>query len=853
MAAPVGFESQRRTKRRTQRDGHLRATIGLVVVALVASWMLVQLGLLGAADSGLRSLYYAIRGDRQDPHSVIFVAIDESTASAWGPPPWKWERYDEMVSAIDKGKPKVIAFLEPGPRLLPGPIPESLHSLRKRIESGHLIIPPVEAGYGQPRLAMESNTPVEAVLLGGERDISGPSVTLNVIRNANLDPTNRLTDGRLWTNFFGGPASLPTVPAHRIATHEIPASTFTDRIVIVGLRGERFAPIVPTPVGAMSPSEIHAHALLGLANGVAWPVLPGGAGTIWGVLLALVGALAVHRLRTGAAIALTAAFIVATVWLDYQLFSRGIARLGAGFPVAACLIACAGTWLNERSRAHRELGELTRWIAQRIAEQSRKRRGKTTDEDFWERFAEAARIYLEFDSTIFGELKPGAWHLHFRTFVGTAPDDILERRRDIRRDPYKRSYLSHKPMWTNRQFMEPAKRVQSLMVPLVAFNRAFGFWVINFPLGAEVGPTQMQFVEQLADQIALAIERRRLEDLVKGGLSQQSLPADGQLVAHVKDMREAALSLMQEQQGLSTLFDRLPVGVLVATLWGEIQFANESMKRFMRQFSTLVDREPQRLSLSPLLAELTGGSEIVVNEMLRELVAEGVPVRLSGQSKSTMGPAIDYEITISRLGGAERSEDDEGMRLLSDFVVTVTEREHRRADVTDWSMRLRGEDIPVGNLIDLRVLLRQTITELQAEGTRKQLRPVMLELPDDLPAIRLSDDFKAAFKNLLREATLATGDEPLRIVVTTERKEMVLHIIDSQSVLPRQELAVVEDTGGDHTADLDGFPEHIRALITAKRAIEGGNGRLSVSSDLASGTVVDIRLPRRRKPRGGPA
>ena len=852
MAAPAGFESQRRTRRRTRRDGHLRATIGIVLVALLASWTMVQLGLVGATDAGLRSLFYAIRGDRQDPHAVIFVAIDESTASAWGPPPWKWERYDEMVAAIDVGKPRLVAFLEPGPRLLPGPIPESLHSLRKRIETGRLIIPPVEAGYGQPRLAMDSGSPVEAVLLGGERDISGPSVTLNVIRKAHLDPGNRITDGQLWANYFGGPASLPTVPAHRIATQEIPASTFTDRIVVVGLRGERFAPIVPTPVGAMSPSEIHAHALLGLANGVAWPLFPGSAGMIWGVLLALVGGLTVHRLRTTPAIALTAGLVVVTVWIDYQLFSRGIARLGSGFAIAACIISCGGSWLNERSRAHRDLGELTRWIAQRIAEQSRKRRGQTTDEDFWERFAEAARIYLEFDSTIFGELKPGAWHLHFRTFVCTSPDDILERRRDIRRDPYKRSYLSHKPMWTNRQFMEPAKRVQSLMVPLVAFNRAFGFWVINFPLGAEVGPTQMQFVEQLADQIALAIERRRLEDLVKGGASHQTLPSDGQLVAHVKDMREAALSLMQEQQGLATLFDRLPVGVLVATLWGEIQFANESMKRFMRGFSTLVDRDPQRLSLSPLLAELTGGSVSVVNEMLRELVAEGVPVRLSGQSKPTMGAAIDYEITISRLGGAERSDDDEGMRLLSDFVVTVTEREQRRADVTDWSMRLRGAEIPIGNLVDLRVLLRQTIAELQAEGNHQKLRPVMLELPAELPAIRLGDDFPEAFKNLLREATLGAGDEPLRIVVATERKEMVLHIIDPQAVLPRQELAVVQESGGE-PGPLDSFPEHVRALVTAKRAIEDGKGRLSVSSDLAAGTVIDIRLPRRRKPRGGPA
>jgi len=181
--------------------------------------------------------------------------------------------------------------------------------------------------------------------------------------------------------------------------------------------------------------------------------------------------------------------------------------------------------------------------------------------------------------------------------------------------------------------------------------------------------------------------------------------------------------------------------------------------------------------------------------MLRELVSEGAPVRLTGQSKPPVGPAVDYEVTVSRLGNDNRNDDDDGIRFLSDFVVTVNEREQVRADVTDWALRLKGTQVPIGNLTDLRVLLRDTISALQHEDRIRQTRPVLLELPDKLPAIRVDDGFADALKDLLREATLAAGDEPLRIVVETERDQMTLHIIDPQAILPGREVAAVQDAG----------------------------------------------------------
>src|SRR5262245_62319455 len=107
----TGFESHRQVKRR-RLHGTLRHALLLAFAAGMLAWLLEVLGVTSAADANLRRLYYQIRGERTTAHDVVFVAMDETTVEAWGAPPWNWQRYSEMVSAIQAGKPRMIAFLE---------------------------------------------------------------------------------------------------------------------------------------------------------------------------------------------------------------------------------------------------------------------------------------------------------------------------------------------------------------------------------------------------------------------------------------------------------------------------------------------------------------------------------------------------------------------------------------------------------------------------------------------------------------------------------------------------------------------------------------------------------------------
>src|SRR5262245_59142113 len=89
----------------------------LVLGCAAATALLSATGILRAADSRLRSAYYTIRGAWTGQPDAVLVAIDRPTIATWGRPPWAFERHDDLVRAIKKDRPRLIAYLEPGPQI----------------------------------------------------------------------------------------------------------------------------------------------------------------------------------------------------------------------------------------------------------------------------------------------------------------------------------------------------------------------------------------------------------------------------------------------------------------------------------------------------------------------------------------------------------------------------------------------------------------------------------------------------------------------------------------------------------------------------------------------------------------
>lgn len=798
-------------------------------------WLLSLAGVTGAVDGNLRRVYYQVRGERDGGADVVFVAIDDTTVDSWGPPPWSWSEYASTISAILAGSPRLIAVLEPGPRVLPGTLaPEAVRQAAAR---GVLVMPPATPGFGQPQLVLDDRGAVEAVELGSDDTLAGPTATRRAIEAAGLTAP---PGTRLPVNYAGSASALPTLPAHRIATGEIPAHTFRDRIVIIGLRGERFAPAVPTPVGPMSPAEVHAHALLGLRHDAVWATPPAWLDPSLVFVLALLCVTLLPRMRVRGIVATLGGLAALTLAVDYLLFANATVMVGAAVPLAALVVAAAAVWIAERQRAQRELRDLARWIAQRLSLNAFGRATSESDEEFWYGFARSARIYIDYQSALVAPLPEGRWHVDILATIDTRPDEVYEMRRDVRREPYRDAYLLHRPVWARRRFMKD-ESVATLIVPLLAFDRLLGVWVLNFADQEAVGKRELDLVALMAEHISVAAERRYLQRLARPRMQAGGrVLVDGYLLDRVAEMRQSALSLVQEQQSLTSLFSLLPVGVMVATLWGEIQFTNDSMRRFLA--STGID-EPRRLTLIELLSTLTTTSRDAVLGVMRGLATERSFVRLEGEARGADGRAIGYEMVLARLGhggvAAPEAGEGGGVPSLSQLVLTIAERVDTSAAAADWRWPSEPQAV-----LDLRQVVRDAVAEIQAGGAETITRPLVVEAPTTVSKIA-GDGRKltGALRELLREqATSGPVDVAGRVSIEEDDRAIVIRVIDPATTLPRTDVAAI----GEGLEETHFAPASLaRRIAAASAAARETGGELEVESEIGSGTRITIRVPKR--------
>lgn len=649
---------------------------------LALLWIIDGAGFIEQGNSHLRYLYYRMHGTRVLPERVVLVAMDERTGEAWGAPPWSWERYEEMLSVILSGGAVAVALLEPGPRVLPAGEPKFSPALAEAASSGRLIMPPSAAGLDQPSLEMDNiHHGIEAIPLTNAD--GRPSITARLIRAAGLDTPMA---GQLPVHYLGGPDSLPTVPAHRIATGEIPSDTFQGRLVVIGMRSERFAPIVPTPIGPMSPAEVHAYALRGLAQDAVWRIVPRWAHWLLRLGIIVPCMLLLPRLGTKRSVVFLATIVIVCLATDYLLFNRGVLLVGAGGPLAAVGTAATLSWLEERRRIQWELTNLSRNTAKQLAFTISGGSGGTKSyDDLWERFARASRSYCRFESTMLGVLPEDSWHLRFELFWGGDSDQIEEMRRDIRREPYKSAYVSYRPVWSSRPFLKQDLALKSLLVPLTFFNRVLGLWVLNFPKDAQVDRDTLRLIEMLAEQISATMERQRMRKIFSVRSSQRG----GLLVRPIQEIRRTFHAFSQEQSNLSKLFDSLPVGVLVATVWGQVEYANAPMCRFLASFN--VDDVIQR-DLPDLLVLLTNASESDIHETVMHLINGKPSVTLSCHAPAELDSS--YQVTLSSLSQSALFDEGglatAGSSVLSHFVLTLTRQVSEEDQTVSQSVQARG-------------------------------------------------------------------------------------------------------------------------------------------------------------------
>src|SRR5687767_2635398 len=212
--------------------------IGAVLLLVVfAAWS----GIGDAGDRSLRQAFYDVRGDRDTNQDVILVAIDGPTVAALGAPPWKGTELSTIAGTIAAASPRALGVVDDPARI--GKLPQSV------------ISGPVGLVYG--------NGTVESVRVG---DATDPTATARIAAAARVSLESRVN--------FIGERGLPTVSAIDVSRGAIPKQTFSGRIVVIGITAQPHAGYVPTPVGALAPAQVQAHALATTADGAAWTEVP---------------------------------------------------------------------------------------------------------------------------------------------------------------------------------------------------------------------------------------------------------------------------------------------------------------------------------------------------------------------------------------------------------------------------------------------------------------------------------------------------------------------------------------------------------------------------------------------------
>jgi len=283
---------------------------------LVAGLAVLVAGLAHAGvagfDARLHDAHARVFAGPSRSHGVVLVAVDEATRAAWGDPPWAPALTEELAAELGRGAPRLIIW-----------------------PAGQVEAAGAEGPEG-PALGLD---PISGptLLRADEPDFPAAALAaLGAPARATPLPVRYATQ-------------VPTVPAQRVLAGGIPASTFRDKVVVIG-RTDAEVRTVATPLGAMSPAQVEAQALLGVLDGARWLAPP-----LW-LRLAALGlwalgvALLLSERRPAALLGLMALACVGALVLDAALFAAGLMRIGAGAPVLATLVAGAAHLCSRAAR-----------------------------------------------------------------------------------------------------------------------------------------------------------------------------------------------------------------------------------------------------------------------------------------------------------------------------------------------------------------------------------------------------------------------------------------------------------------------------------------------------------------------
>jgi len=563
--------------------------------------------LIDAFDGALRSAYYRVAPSFDRQSRVVLVEADDATIEAWGAPPWSDQRRIELEQWINAGEPAAVVVLDPS-RMFEKTSNEAL------------------APGGPPRADLSIQIdPGTAVVESLDLDDLSLRELQPVLMALGIPPP---TQDRLFIHYRWPATQLPAVGFQRIEQGDVPASIFTDKIVVVGLTSHGYRDSVPTPIGSLTSPEIFGHALSMLANDEGW-YEPSGLIRGFGLFMVTLAAVfALRRASISAAIVRVVLIAAAVLLADLLLFSQGLVRWG----VAAELFALVIVTLGHFGLLLQQSAGLATAVSERISGQLEQGEGALPglSEEAWQDMAEIARAYLDVPTTgVIAEVPAGGFHIQPRAFIDMGESDIVERRRDVRRPPYRSAFLTHRANRIQRRFVANPEQ-WTLAVPLTHRARLHGMWMINLPENTELDAAEMELIEDLGAELGRSIADARR------GQGHDGAPAlvPRSITDRLSTVIHEVEALGEDKRRVVDTFDSLPIGLLVADIWGRVVRVNAELHAML---STDLPEGIPNDDLRAVISRLTRRTLPEVHEIMRTVIRSGETFRFRAMTDGDRG------------------------------------------------------------------------------------------------------------------------------------------------------------------------------------------------------------------------
>ncbi len=589
---------------------HARMSIASSLAGL-GLWLMIGLSVPTALNSIIEQRFYLQRGARSVDVRTVMIRIDDETVAQWGPPPWTWAQVQSLVNPILVDRPSHVVLLDSGPLILPSSAaPDPLTAAQN---SGVLVLPNQTDWLRQSSVRRYAGR-----ITANFFDAQGMATPLALlVTNVGNAPTPR----PLIVNFTT-PEALPTLSALHVVRDEVPAGLFTDKLVLIGLTGHYAPSSVETPVGNLAPAAVLAHGISAVAAQQAWYVVPAWQQWLGVVALMLFMLRVLARLRSSWLIAMSAATVLALVVVVGYLLFRAAILLDCGVLLCATLSATLAGLLLERNEMGRTIDATRPAFANTVPRSE-------DPQALIARFHQSAARFLRADTSLWADLPIGGWHLEIRNANGAHADTIVENRRDIRRSPWSEAYLAMQPKWSNREFFQGVEPSQTLLVPVASHGRLIGIFV--FVVTAELREGALSIMEDMAASLGIQL-----------AAAARPLPATSHATAlldQLQDASRAAAALRTQHAETIDIVHDIPIGIVVATTWGQIRSYNPAILTFAKQCGmTLTPGH----TFEELVTALTSKSPDQVHDLLRDVAVDGAPLHITTPHRA--------QITLARHG-----------------------------------------------------------------------------------------------------------------------------------------------------------------------------------------------------------